>query len=40
MLTNLQIGIYYISVEVSNGVGSTTSQTAELDVTPSTIGEQ
>jgi formylglycine-generating enzyme required for sulfatase activity len=39
-LTNVQTGIYYISVEISNGVGFITSQSAELDVTPSTIGEQ
>jgi formylglycine-generating enzyme required for sulfatase activity len=38
-LTNVQEGIYHISVEVSNGVGSITSQTTELDVTGGTIGE-
>jgi hypothetical protein len=38
-LTNIQLGIYYIAVEVSNGVGSTMSQTAELLVSSGTIGE-
>ena len=39
-LTNLQKGIYYVSVEVSNGLGLIMSSSDELDVTPSTIGEQ
>jgi hypothetical protein len=38
-LTNVQLGIYYISVEVSNGLGLIMSSSAELDAVPSGIGE-
>ena len=38
--TNFQLGTYYISVVVSNGVGVATSQSAQLNVIHVGIGEQ
>ncbi|HZL77742.1 MAG TPA: SUMF1/EgtB/PvdO family nonheme iron enzyme [Candidatus Limnocylindrales bacterium] len=38
-LTNVQLGIYYISVEVSNGVGFITSRSAQLVAYSGGIGE-
>jgi len=39
-LTNLQLGVYFIDVVVNNGVGTAISPSAELDVVPSSVGEQ